>query len=192
MIIGITGGIGSGKSEVTNYLRKKGETVICADEVARRVVEPGEKGAEAIKRFFGESFFDEDGRLNRKMLADHVFGNSELTAKLNDLLHPVIIESIFSKARGYEGRVFIDAALLIQSGMHMNVDHVWLVTADKEKRIERVIRRDSTDRQSVELRIKNQLCNSNMIPFASDVIKNNDSISQLYEKIDELLQKTKV
>jgi dephospho-CoA kinase len=189
MIIGITGGIGSGKSEVTNYLREKGEKVICADEVARQVVEPGEKGAEAIRRFFGDSFFDESGRLDRKKLADHVFENRELTAKLNDLLHPIIIESIFSDARGCTDRVFIDAALLIQSGMHMNVDYVWLVTADEEKRIERVIERDNTDRQSVLLRINNQLSNTNMIPFASEVIENNASISQLHEKIDELLQK---
>ena len=189
MIIGITGGIGSGKSEVTNYLREKGENVICADEVARQVVEPGKKGAEALRRLFGDSFFDDSGTLNRKKLADHVFENSELTAKLNDILHPIIIESIFSYARGCTGRVFIDAALLIQSGMHMNVDYVWLVTADEEKRIERVIDRDSTDRQSVLLRMNNQLRNSNMIPFSSEVIENNRSISQLHEKIDELLQK---
>ncbi len=189
MIIGITGGIGSGKSEVTNYLREKDEVVICADEVARQVVKPGEKGAESIRLFFGDSFFDNNGSLNRKKLADHVFGNSELTAKLNDILHPVIIESIFSKAREYTTRVFIDAALLIQSGMHMNVDYVWLVTSEEEKRIERVIKRDGTDRHSVMLRMNNQLNNSNMIPFANEVIENNGSISQLHEKIDKLLQK---
>ncbi len=187
MMIGITGGIGSGKSEVTKYLRNKGEMVICADEVARQVVQPGEKGAEEIRRVFGEDFFDAEGNLNRKRLAAHIFADNELTAKLNEILHPIIIERIFTQAKGNGGRVFIDAALLIQSGMYMNVDFVWLVSADEQIRLERVMKRDGTDKQSVILRMNNQMSSSDMSPFADEIIENNGSISQLYRKIDMLL-----
>ena len=188
MLIGITGGIGSGKSEVTAYLRNSGEVVICADEVAKQVVQPGELGALAIRQVFGDNFFDSSGNLDRKKLADHVFADKDMTSKLNDLLHPIIIDRIFAQAAKYKGRVFVDAALLIQSGMHLNMDCVWLVTADREKRIERVMRRDNAERQSVLLRMNNQLSDSDMAPFADEVIVNDGSIEELHAKLNNLLQ----
>lgn len=187
MIIGITGGIGSGKSEVTRYLRSLGETVICADEVSRDVTKPGEPGAEAIKQAFGENFFNIDGTLNRRMLASHVFIDKSKTEKLNDLLHPIIIKRINDMASLDEGRVFLDVALLIQSGMHETLDYVWLVTSDLATRIERVKKRDNTDEQSVLRRIENQLSDSQMITYADEIIENNSSLSALHTRIDELL-----
>lgn len=190
MKIGITGGIGSGKSSVTDYLRSKGETVICADEVARQVVQPGEEGAKAVKLVFGEMFFDDDGILDRKKLAEYVFADSDKTKKLNELLHPIIIARINSLASIEAGRVFIDAALLIQSGMQTDVDYVWLVIADKETRIERVMKRDSTDRKSVLQRMSNQLSDSQMKRYASEIIENSGDIKALHDKVDNLLQKS--
>lgn len=187
MTIGITGGIGSGKSEVTRYLRSLGEKVICADEVARQVVEPGQPGAEAVKSAFGEGFFNADGTLNRALLASHVFADKNLTGKLNNILHPIIIKRIFDIASESEGRIFLDVALLIQSGMYKSVDRVWLVTADLEIRIKRVLSRDKTDRQSVLRRIENQLTDSEMSSCSDDIIVNNDSLTELHKRIDELL-----
>lgn len=187
MVIGITGGIGSGKSEVTRYLRSLGERVICADEVSRQVVEPGEPGAQAIKQAFGEMFFNSDGTLNRKMLASHVFADKSLTKKLNDTLHPIIIKRVIDKASEINGRVFLDVALLIQSGMHKTVDHVWLVTADLDTRIKRVKKRDNADEKSVLRRIENQLSDTEMSSYADEIIENNGSLKELHKRIDELL-----
>lgn len=187
MIIGITGGIGSGKSEVTRYLRSLGEKVICADEVSRQVVEPGEPGAQAIKQAFGEEHFNSDGTLNRKSLASHVFADKSLTRKLNDILHPIIIKRISDLSSNSEGRVFLDVALLIQSGMHKTVDRLWLVTANLDTRIQRVQRRDKTDKQSVLRRIENQLSDLEMSNYADDIIENNGSIIELHNRIDELI-----
>lgn len=187
MIIGITGGIGSGKSEVTRYLRSLGEKVICADEVSRQVVEPGEPGEEAIMQAFGEKFFNTDGTLNRSMLASHVFADKVKTKKLNDVLHPIIIKRVNEMASQADGRVFLDVALLIQSGMHKTVNYVWLVTADLDTRIQRVIKRDNTDEQSVLRRIENQLSDSQMSDFADEIIENNSSLCELHKRIDELL-----
>lgn len=187
MIIGITGGIGSGKSEVTRYLRSLGEKVICADEVSRQVVEPGEPGAEAIKQAFGEKFFNSDGTLNRTLLASHVFADKSVTKRLNDTLHPIIIKRVNDTALETNGRVFLDVALLIQTGMHKTIDRVWLVTADLETRIKRVKKRDNTDKQSVLRRIENQLSDSEMSNYADEIIENNSSLLELHKRIDELL-----
>lgn len=187
MIIGITGGIGSGKSEVTTYLRSLGEKVICADEVSRQVVKPGEPGAKAVKQAFGAKFFNSNGTLNRSMLASHVFSDKKLTKKLNDILHPIIIKRVNDMASETSSRVFLDVALLIQSGMHKTVDNVWLVTADLDTRIQRVKKRDNTDEKSVLRRIENQLSDSKMSTYADVIIENNSSLKELHKQIDELL-----
>ncbi len=189
ILIGITGGIGSGKSLVSDYLKSRGEYVISADEVAREAVLPGETGNELIRKEFGVSYFNDDGTLNRKKLAAFVFDDSEKLSMLNGILHPVIIDRIYKKAKSAGGRVFIEAPLLIQSGMHKAMDHVWLVTADKEARIKRVMNRDGDDRASVERRIANQMSDCDMAGYADEVIDNSASIEALHEKIDALLKK---
>ena len=191
MLIGITGGIGSGKSAVTEYLRSLGETVICADEIARQVVMPGEEGAEELKKQFGSRFFNSDGILERKKLASHVFGSKELTSKLNDTLHPIIIKRVYDLAEKETGRVFIDAALLIPAGMHKKVDHVWLVTADKDTRIRRVMKRDAADEGSVMKRMQNQPDDDELQIYADEIIDNNLSLDLLHKKIEKLIKMKK-
>ena len=189
VIIGITGGIGAGKSAVSNYLKKIGEHVICADQVSRQVVKHGEKGSEAIRRAFGDAFFFEDHTLNRRKLAQHVFGSPGRLTQLNEILHPIITNYIFSEAEKIEGRVFVDAALLIQTGMHKKTDYVWLVIADRELRISRVMARDGLSKDEVEKRIESQMSDRDMRAFADEVIENNGSIRDLHKEIDALLQK---
>lgn len=187
--IGITGGIGSGKSEITAYLRKRGEYVLCADEVAREVVQPGEKGAEAVRAAFGDGYFLVDGTLDRAKLAQHVFGNPERVKRLNAILHPVIIDTIWKRASHVQGRVFIDAPLLIESGMHERTDYLWVVTANKEVRLSRVMERDGATREAVEKRMENQIDDEMRIMVADEVIDNSRGFSELHEQIDRLLQK---
>jgi dephospho-CoA kinase len=187
MRIGITGGIGAGKSEVTAYLRSLGEYVICADEVAKQIVLPGEEGAAALRRVFGDSFFLEDGSLDRKKLAAEVFSDEQRLKQLNDTLHPLILKRIESLAESQYGRVFIDAALLIQTGMHNTVDDIWLVVAGLNTRIDRVVKRDGLSAAEVEYRIKSQISDEQMAKYADEIIQNDGSLSDLKRKVDELI-----
>jgi dephospho-CoA kinase len=189
MVIGITGGIGAGKSAVTDYLRRLGEYVICADEVAREVVQPGSEGANAIRAEFGEEYFLPDGALDRAKLSGFVFENPERLKRLNGILHPRIISAVWDKAEKREGRVFVDAPLLIETGMYEKADFVWVVTADRETRIRRVMRRDGVDRDAVEKRMENQTDDAHRIRYADEVIDNSNGLQELHRKIDHLLQK---
>lgn len=187
ILIGITGGIGSGKSEISAYLKQLGEQVICADEVAREIVQPGETGYEAVRSNFGEEFLLPDGTLDRKKLARRVFEYPEDLERLNSLLHPLILNHIWDKVSSMSGRIFIDAALLIETGMQNHMDYVWVVTADLETRIRRVMKRNSVARVAVENRIMNQMDDAQRLKFASEIIDNKSSLSELHKNIDRLL-----
>ncbi len=191
ILIGLTGGIGSGKSTVSDYLSSLGENVICADAVSRQVTEPEQAGAKAIRREFGDGMFLADGTLDRQRLADSVFSDKKKLERLNGILHPIIIDNMFLEASKKSGRVFLDAALLIQTGMHKKTDYVWLVTADIKARIERVIQRDGLEYSKIRKRMENQLPDKDMVCFTDEIIQNNGSIPDLYSKVDELLKKSR-
>ena len=189
LMIGITGGIGSGKSAVTLFLRKRGETVICADETARHVVAPGQPGADALRQFYGDDFFLPDGTLNRKKLSDYIFGSPERVTRINDLLHPFITSHMLEQASQQRGRIFLDASLLIQSGLHHSVDYIWLVVAEMETRIRRVMHRDSLSREEIVRRISNQMRDDEMMRCAHEVIDNNGTLDELHQVVGKLLEK---
>lgn len=189
MLIGITGGIGSGKSAVSSYLESKGEIVLCADKMARQVVRPGEAGNVAVRDAFGDAYFFKDGTLNRKKLASDVFSDSVKLKQLNNMLHPIIITEMFKKASSINRRIFMDVALLIQSGMHRKMDFVWLVTADIETRIARVMKRDNATYEQVKLRMKQQMSDEDMKKYADEVIDNSKTLSDLNHQIESILKK---
>jgi dephospho-CoA kinase len=190
IITGITGGIGSGKSAVRDYLSALGEHVICADKVSREIVMPGQQGNDEIKLAFGEGFFLYNGELDRKKLADYVFDNEKRINTLNGILHPIIVEEIFKQAGDLNGRVFIEAPLLIQAGMQKRVDRVWLVIADMDTRIRRVMLRDGLSEEQVIKRIKSQLSDEEMKVYADEIIDNSSSLEALKGRVDEILKKT--
>ena len=188
-IVGITGGIGSGKSEVTAYLRRLGYTVICADEVSRQIVMPGEPGHAAIESEYGERFFGRDKTLDRKRLAAYVFADEKRVERLNRLMHPLIVARIFQQAYNKNGLVFIDAALLIQTGMTDSVDVVWVVVADKQLRVRRVMQRDGCTEEEVRQRIDKQMSDHDMIAYADAVIDNSGTKQVLHMQVDKLLKR---
>ncbi len=190
MKIGITGTIASGKSTVSGILRKLGEKVICADQVARDLTKPGEQGAAVLRSVFGDIYFDEAGHLNRRKLAAVVFRDENKRKMLNEALHPLIISSIMEKPE-MQGRVFVDAALLVQSGMHKMMDAVWLVTADNKTRIQRLMQRDAMDRKAALLRISAQQPDDVLKRYAHEIITNNGSVQELEQKIFQLLKRIK-
>lgn len=154
--IGITGGIGSGKSVVSSLLRTMGYPVYDCDEEARKVMHsPSVKSS--LVETFGTIVF-KDGMLDRKELANRVFGNNEQLLRLNAIVHPAVRADFLEwVCKQNTSLVFIESAILYESGLDMTVDEVWFVTAPLELRIARVISRSGLSREEVLRRIDSQM-----------------------------------
>jgi dephospho-CoA kinase len=163
IIIGLTGGIASGKSTASAYLKSLGAAVWDADEAARAVVAQGREGWEAIRREFGEEYFDEAGNLLREKLGDKVFNDAAALRKLNSLLHPAIIADMLrwldkQRAKGITAAI-IEAPLLFESGADRVADEVWALSCGKDEQISRLMQR-GLDRENAAKRIKAQMSDS--------------------------------
>lgn len=154
--IGLTGQIASGKSTVSAYLQQKGATIIDADLLAREVVLPGKPAHNAIKAYFGIEYFYADGTLDRKKLGARVFSDPEALQQLNEITHPRVIEETLVQMKEKEGIFVIDAPLLLQAGMDVLCDEVWIVRAAKSVRLQRIMQRDGLDNRQAEARIRSQ------------------------------------
>ncbi len=157
MIIGITGGSGSGKSTVVKYLADEGFFVIDADKVARDIVKAGEPANEQIKNHFGKEVFFDDGSLNRKKLGQIVFSDKNELEVLNSITHKYILDRIKNQIEQNKDKdIIIDAALLKKGGLDRLCDVSILITADKDIRIKRLVKRDSIDENAAKMRISSQ------------------------------------
>jgi dephospho-CoA kinase len=192
-IIGITGGIGGGKSAVTDYLLDKGFTVVDADVIAREVVAAGTDGLAAVVRRFGEDVLSRDGGLDRKRLAALVFSDDGARADLEAILHGRIGSAIGDRIEvcraAREKVVFLSAPLLIETGMHALADEVWLVDADEEERARRVVLRDGLSPDEARARMAAQAPSSEKARHASEIIDNSGTIRDLRRAVDGLLDK---
>jgi dephospho-CoA kinase len=170
-LIGITGGIGGGKSTVTSYLTEQGAVVIDTDAIAREIACPGSEALDEIREIFGDSVFCPDGNLDRKAVAEIVFSDEQMLAKLNAVLHPRIRKR-WQKEAEQAGApfVFVVIPLLYENKLDDKFDEVWVVTADEEERIRRVMDRDRTERESVVHRMRNQLPEEEKVAAADVVI----------------------
>lgn len=186
--IGITGGIASGKSTATEYIRQKGYTVIDADEAARAVVEPGAKGWLMICGRFGYDFLNEDKTLNRKKLGDYIFEHPEKRKKLEEILHPLIFKWIDDQiASCGKSVVFIDMPLLYEIGYQKNVDEVWVIYTPEEIQKERLMERNQLTAEEAQQRIDSQWSIEEKRQLATAVIDNRGSIESLHQQLDRLL-----
>jgi dephospho-CoA kinase len=192
-VIGLTGGIGSGKSAVTDRLLEKGCAVIDADELAREAVAVGSEGLAAVVARFGEDVLLADGSLDRKGLAARVFSDEDARLALNALLHGRIDRELRARLARYreagEAVVFLSVPLLIETGMQAGTDEVWLVDADEEERVRRVVRRDGMRPHEARLRIAAQMPASEKLKYASEVLDNSGTPDDLRRKVDALLEK---
>jgi len=190
--IGITGGIGSGKSAVTNFLREKGYTVIDADEVAREAAVPGEPAMLRLREEIGEGIFCEDGTLDRQKLARIIFSSPIAILTVNEIFHGDIKERIEAHVRERERLgedvVFISAPLLFETDADWMADEKWLVTADEEKRLRRVMERDGLSADDVFARMANQMPEEEKRTRADVVIENNGTLKELCKEVEELLK----
>ena len=188
----MTGGIGSGKSTVSNYLKSKGCHIIDSDEISRAVTGPGGPALEPILMEFGVKVFNEDGTLNRKALADMVFSDDLKRKKLEDIVVTMVVNEFHAqvehlKEEGYEGIVVFDAPLLFEFGLQEFCDETWFVNAGIETRIARVIRRDGATREEVMKRIDSQMPSYEKEQLADHTINNSLDENWLFEQLDRQL-----
>ncbi len=191
-IIGLTGGIGTGKSTVSNIFKEHHIEIIDADKIARDIVKPGELALLEITEAFGSDILLEDGNLNRGKLADMVFGDSAKLEKLESITMKRIVEIIENKVKELRlrtcGFAIIDAPLLFEAGLDKLCDFVWVVTADEKLRIERVCNRDKITSEQVVSRVKNQKSATELAAKADELIDNSGDIIKLNQRIEELIK----
>ena len=176
LLVGLTGGIATGKSTVSDILRRLGAVVLDADVLAREIVEPGQPALQAIVREFGPEVLTADGHLDRKRVASIVFAAPEKRKTLEAITHPAIRERFLARlaeleAEGYEGLVFWDAPVMIESGGHKAMDRLVVVVTDAATQLERAVGRDG-DRADIERRIASQLPLAEKARLADHVIDN--------------------
>lgn len=198
LIIGITGGIGSGKSTVSQYLREKGFAVVDADEIAGNLTSCDEEGniCKELIKAFGREIFEKNSKklvLNRAALANKVFNDKEMKNKLDNIMLPKIKKIIQQKIKEYLEKtpnqvVFIDAPLLFESGLNMITSAVWVVDAPKREKIARVITRSGMKKEEVIARMAAQMPCSEKIKMADLILDNSKNIRYLHEQIDRAVE----
>ena len=190
-IIGLTGGIASGKSTVSAYLKNKNIPVIDADIESKRVLDVGNDAYYDVIREFSDSILNEDKTVNRKKLAEIVFKDKKLVEKLNSIIHPRVIErtnSMLDELRRKNVPIaVVDAPLLIEAGMQKITDEVWVVYTPYEIQIARAMLRDNSTREQVVNKIKNQAPFEEKAKYADKIIRNDGTIEELYAQVDKIL-----
>lgn len=187
VVIGLTGGSGSGKSTVAALMEQRGIHVIDADKIGKFVVEKGRPALDEIVEEFGDGVLFENGDLDRKKLASIVFTNKESLKKLNAITHKYITEIVKEELAANKADISaIDAAVLKESGIISMCDHVIAVIADKDVRVKRIMARDGITEQSAIDRINSQEPNAGYIQYADFVINNSGDVSP-ESQLDDIL-----
>lgn len=196
MIIGLTGGIASGKSLVSGELKKLGAHIIDADIIAREIVKPGSPAYDDIVREFGAGILNEDSSIDRKALGKIVFADKEKLHKLNRITHPRIIEKINEKIKELNDNhkdpvIIVDIALLIEVGLHKDMAKVMVVYSDEKTQIERLKKRDNLSEQEAQQRLKAQMPMAEKLGYADYVINNTGTVEQTKEHVKQLYPELK-
>lgn len=186
--VGLTGGIGSGKSEVLNRLKARGATVVDADLAARRVVEPGTDGYDAVVKEFGSEVVGPDGALDRPKLGTVVFADPERLAALNAIVHPRVaaLMAEWADAAPEGGIVVYDIPLLVEGGADRGYAAVIVVDADEEVRYARLLANRGMSRADAAARMAAQASRDDRLAAADYVIANNGSLEDLDQETDRV------
>lgn len=190
-IIGLTGGIGSGKTTVARFFEQNGVPVYIADDEARKLMSQVEIIAE-IQSVFAEKITDKDGNLDRKKISQIVFNDSVKLEKLNAIIHPKVKAHFQHWLMEHAKYPFVikEVAILFETKGHLNCDATILVTAPLEDRIKRVMKRDLKTREEVFQVIENQMTDKEKLSLATFVIENNE-IEKMHKQVKIILQKLK-
>ena len=187
MVVGITGGIGCGKSSVTDLLKKLNVDIVDADIIAREIVEPGKFALKKIVEYFGTEILLPDGSLDRARLRVIIFSEKEKKDWLEELLHPLIKDEIRAQIKSANSKyVVVSSALLLETRQKDLVDIVVVVDIPETLQIERTTRRDGNSSELVEKIIDSQLKRDERLSRGDIVIDNSDSLDKLKLKIKEL------
>ena len=188
MVIGLTGGIATGKTAVSNYLKELGYSIIDADVIARQVVEPGTKGLRMITDTFGEKVLTSDGLLDRQHLAQLVFTSSEQLQQLNRILQPIIRERIQEPiSTSKDPVVVIDVPLLYEQHYEDLCDVVMVVSAQPQQQLERLMNRNHLTMDEAKNRVASQMPLSSKERLADVVIDNNGSVEETRQQVKKWL-----
>ena len=193
-VYGITGGAGTGKSEVIKMLQQNfGGCVIMSDEVARELMQKGNISYQLIVEYFGRDILMDDGEIDRKKLADHVFNNKEALEKLNSMTHPYVKDEIRkliaeAEASGECRFVALESAILLECGYEDICDEFWYVYTKPEIRRQRMKETRNYSDEKVDSVIRNQQPDEVFFEQCSFVIKNNTTLSDVYAQLKEKLE----
>lgn len=189
-IIGLIGGIGSGKSVVRDQLAELGAEVIDADRLGHEVYRPGTIGFDAVVDAFGREVVGADGAIDRRRLGALVFADPARLARLNAIVHPLIRAEIVhrleqARQRGGVPAIVLEAAILLEAGWRPLVDEVWLIAADREAVLERLSVSRGLSREQIRSRLKHQMTDDERRREADVVIENTSSLDELRMRVRE-------
>jgi dephospho-CoA kinase len=195
-LIGLTGGIASGKSTVARRLVEHGAVHLDADELARRVVQPGKPALAAIVDAFGTGILKHDGTLDRQKLAEIVFNDDEARQRLNAIVHPAVRELTSRLLQKIEGEdpgavVVYDVPLLVEAAVDHPFDLIVVTSAPKRTQVERLVEERGLDRNQAQARVDAQVGNTERVAVADVVIDTDDSMSHTMSQVDALWYRIK-
>jgi dephospho-CoA kinase len=192
-IIGLTGGIGSGKSTVSKVLAHLGAVVIDADKMGHEVFKPGTKAWQEVVDAFGQGIISADGTIDRRKLGEIVFSNPGARAKLNQVMHPLIYEQVKSRMEEYGRKgvaiIIVEAPLLLEVGWKSLVDEVWVTSASEATVIKRLKEQKGLPEAQSLARIRAQLTDEERIRQADVVIDTDCALDELKERVEALWRK---
>lgn len=191
MVIGITGGVGSGKSRILEILKKDyGAEVILADDTAKELMEPGQPGLLQVIRALGNSFIREDGTIDRPALADLIFRDDSARQTVNDIIHPLAWEAIKRKADESEKPLVIVETAIVEEKMHDICQEIWYVYTSRENRILRLMENRGYTREKCEAIMESQWSDSQFRAVCQKEIDNNGPIEETESQIRDMIRKS--
>lgn len=195
LIVGITGGIGTGKSTATKIIIRMGYPVIDADKISREVVAINKPAYLDIIKVFGKEILKEDETIDRIKLGKIVFNDIKLRMKLNEIVHPRVKLEIIKRINDllkYNEIIFLDIPLLVENISlkdELNIDFIWLIYSDKETQIDRIMKRDNIDKELAIKKIEAQMPIDEKIYFSDVVLYNTTSVNDLESSIEYYIKK---
>lgn len=191
--ISLTGGIATGKSTVSNYLKELDYPLIDADVIARQLVEPGQEGLKRLVAKFGAEILNESGALDRQALGQRLFGDAQLRQEVDQLLHPLIYEALDAEsqrlAQAGAKLAFFDIPLLYETGYDQKMDQVWVVYLPHDLQVERLMARNSWSQDQAEAAIASQASIEAKRQRADLVIDNQGSLAVTFAQVDQALSR---
>lgn len=193
-LIGITGGIASGKSTVATFLREQGYPVINADRLGHQILLKGQPGYQPVLDCFGQGILQENEEIDRQKLGSIIFNDACARQQLNQITHPLIAQRIerhlqeLAEHFPHGTPIFLEAALLIESRWRERCDQIWVVLAPKERALERLQQRNGFTLEQAQARINSQLLPEERLPYASVVLENQENVESLFTQVKTALR----